>query len=346
MSTASVTMKHVAHASGVSQATVSQVLNGKATSHRIAPGTQERVRDAAARLGYRRNQSARSMRLGRFMAVGFVVTPDLQFFGFARHPRMVRGIATDCTEHNSYLRLVVLQPGDRDPDEYLRETFQELGVDGLIIGEESALSGDLEDAIRRYRVPTVWSNLWREHDAAVPDEAQGIADVLDAFLQRGHRRVAFLDVPEHKHFSWQVRHRAFEEIAARHGLTPTQVETPPDVHEATRDLTAWLRRPDRPTAVLVSGGERAQTLLWAAREAGLSVPRDLSIVALDDHHFNNVGLDLTFKRIPFMEVGQAASQLLQQKITNPERPIPSVLVPYGELKDGESLGPAPAEKSG
>lgn len=336
-----VTMKHVANASGVSQATVSQVLNGKAAHHRIAAGTQARVRDAAARLGYRRNQSARSMRLGRFMAVGFVVAPELQYFGFARQPRLVRGLAYGCEKLGSYLRLVTLMPGQQDPEAYLQATFQELGVDGLVIGEHTELGDEIENAIRKYRVPTLWANEWRESDCVVPDERQGIDQVVDEFVRRGHRRVAFIDGGVTGHFSAAVRREAFPVACAAAGAAHQLIKSASNVHDATRQMIDLLKRPDRPTACLTTGGERAQTLLWAAREVGLDVPRDLSIVALDDHHFNNVGLNVTFKRIPFMEVGETASALLQDKIAKPDEALPPKLVPYGELKSGESLGPAP-----
>ncbi|MEM6332201.1 MAG: LacI family DNA-binding transcriptional regulator [Planctomycetota bacterium] len=336
-----VTMKHVADASGVSQATVSQVLNGKAATHRIAKGTQARVRDTAARLGYRRNQSARSMRLGRFMAVGFVVAPDLQYFGFARQPRLVRGLAVGCEQLGSYLRLVTLMPGERDPDAYISALFQELGVDGLVIGEHSALGDRVENAIRKYRVPTLWANEWRDSDCVIPDELDGVSDVVGRFIDLGHRRVAFIDSGVNTHFSSKVRREVFADLCKKAGLDFELIKAEPNLHDTTRQFTQLLQRPDRPTACLTTGGDRAQTLLWAAREANVSVPSDLSIVALDDHHYGNVGLDITFKRIPFMEVGQTASAMLQEKIANPEAPLPPKLVPYGELKEGESLGPAP-----
>ncbi|MEM6314075.1 MAG: LacI family DNA-binding transcriptional regulator, partial [Planctomycetota bacterium] len=268
-----VTMQQVAVASGVSQGTVSQVLNGKGDGHRIATETQQRVRDAADRLGYRRNQSARSMRLGRSNAVGFLVASDHQFFGFSRHPRLVRGLAVGLNEYRNFLRLVVLDAGEQDPDVYLKQQFSELGVDGLVVSERTRLGDRLEAAMDRYRFPSIWANVLREHDCVIPDETAAIQALVREFAELGHRHIGYYDSGVNSHFSSVERREAFDRMTnhgtgIRGSFVDVGHELPPQAK--TAELVDYFAAGDWPTAWIVVSGTRGQTLLWAARECGLS----------------------------------------------------------------------------
>ncbi|HET7846013.1 MAG TPA: LacI family DNA-binding transcriptional regulator, partial [Acidimicrobiia bacterium] len=140
------TLRDVAREAGVHVSTVSRVLNNQAAAGRITPDTEERIRETAQRLGYRRNTIARALRTGRTLVVGMVV-PDVANLYQAG---ITRG-AGDVLYADGYS--LILASTDDDPDHAESQVSAMLGVqaEGLMYGvareDDEVLAGIIEEGI-------------------------------------------------------------------------------------------------------------------------------------------------------------------------------------------------------
>jgi DNA-binding LacI/PurR family transcriptional regulator len=274
-------MKDVAAAAGVSQSTVSRILNDVPVTIPVSERTRQRVLEIARELGYRPHIFARALRGAPTMLLGAIVRDITDvFFASAIDALSIEARARGYS--------LVLGTARAETDEALALTavLEARHCDAIV------LLGDLRDEprlvedLRRARIPVV--ALWHGSDAAPflsvsVDNRAGIRDALDHLHALGHRRVAFcgnetlLDVHE--------RRAAFEERAAELGL-----ETAPELVRHTDNTTAGgeaalaelLALPRPPTAVLAATDVIAIGVIHAAYERGVRVPADLSVVGFDD----------------------------------------------------------------
>lgn len=146
-----VTIKDVARQAGVSQAAVSYVLNGKAgqAKTRISDAASERVRAAAEQLGYRRNEIARSVAIGKTNVIGFVV-PNI----LGEHSaRLLDGIMRAAYENGYFVKVIYTMPGSSAQDIAKACIGQRLA--GLIVYGlfDKDLFSELQEEIWKYKMP-------------------------------------------------------------------------------------------------------------------------------------------------------------------------------------------------
>jgi DNA-binding LacI/PurR family transcriptional regulator len=274
-------MRDIASAAGVSQSTVSRVLNDAPTRVPIAPETRERVRAAARTLGYRPNPLARGLRGAPTMLLGAVVRDITDpFFAGAIEALSVEAMARGYN--------VVLGHAHSRADEALALTtvLETRHCDAIV------LLGDVQDQprlmadLRNTLVPVV--GLWQGSSPLdVPtvdvDNRAGVIAGLEHLVGLGHERIAFVsgrllgDIRE--------RQAAFVEFMRdRFGGVPVgyveQVPNTPGGGEAA--LRALLGLDEPPTAVMTSTDTLAVGVLHAAYLLGRSVPDELSVVGFDD----------------------------------------------------------------
>jgi DNA-binding LacI/PurR family transcriptional regulator len=274
-------MKDVAAAAGVSQSTVSRILNDVPVTIPVSERTRERVLEIARELGYRPHMFARALRGAPTTLLGAIVRDITDVF-FAS---AIDALAIEARARGYSL---VLGTARAETDEALALTavLEARHCDAIV------LLGDLRDEprlvedLRRARIPVV--ALWHGSEAAPflsvsVDNRAGIRDALDHLHDLGHRRVAFcgnetlLDVRE--------RRAAFEERAAELGL-----DAGPELVRHADNTTAGgeaallelLELADPPTAVLAATDVIAIGVIHAAYERGVRVPADLSVVGFDD----------------------------------------------------------------
>jgi DNA-binding LacI/PurR family transcriptional regulator len=274
-------MRDIAAMAGVSQSTVSRVLNDAPTRVPIAPETRERVILAARELGYRPNPLARGLRGASTMLLGAVVRDITDpFFAGA-----VEALSVEAMSHGYN---VVLGHAHGRADEALALTMvlETRHCDAIVLlgdmQDQPRLLADLKDSV----VPVV--ALWQGTSPLdVPtvdvDNRAGIRAGLDHLFELGHERIAFVsgrplgDVRERQAAfrggdARAVRRAARDYIQAR-------PNTPAGGEEAFRALIS-LDRP--PTAIMTSTDTLAVGVLHAAYLTGRTVPRDLSVVGFDD----------------------------------------------------------------
>jgi DNA-binding LacI/PurR family transcriptional regulator len=326
----------VAERAGVSKSLVSLVLRG---SPHVSEHRREAVLQAARELGYRPNAVARSLVEGRTHLVGALVA-DLHNPFYAE---FLDGLQESL--HGEGLRLLI-GSGRFDPafEDEAVEAFLELRVDGLVLLGVAPSSDTLAEAAA-YTPTVVVGERDVELDGVdivVDDDQLGARLAIDHLVQHGHRRIAHIEGSP----SSAARYRCEGYLVAmrRHGLAPyIMVEQGESSEEGGKKAAlALLRRDPRPTAIFATNDIVALGVLAAAKELGLRVPEDLSIVGYDNTHLAALNqISLTSVDQPRRAMGRSAAALLSDRISGPGKPSrmrevsPSLVV-------RNSTGPAPA----
>jgi DNA-binding LacI/PurR family transcriptional regulator len=336
------TMRDIAREAGVSQSTVSRVLNDAPTRVPIAPETRERVTLAARRLGYRPNPLARGLRGAPTMLIGAVVRDITDpFFAGAIEALSVEAMARGYN--------VVLGHAHSRADEALALTavLETRHCDAIVllgdVQDQPRLLGDLGDSL----VPVV--ALWQGSSAlGVPtidvDNEAGVRMAVDHVAGLGHTRIAFVsgrplgDIRE--------REAAFIEfMTERFGGVPDGYlqhvsNTPAGGATAVEVL---LRLAEPPTAIVASTDTLAFGVLHAAHALGRRVPDDLSVVGFDDILLASHTVPaLTTLRMPSqLIVGEGLDIAIELSRNPGHRPERSVKVIPPELIVRQSTAPPP-----
>lgn len=303
------TINDVAARAGVSKKTVSRVING-------APGLREPMRDkvraAIAELGFVPNPQARALALRRnFLIVLFHDNPNAQTvlnfqngvlqaikntdFALVVRPveRMSEGILADVRDFLERQRPwgAMLLPPISERDD-LAKLLQEKGVRYVRVG-----SAILD-------IP--------EHCVASNDQ-QVVEFAVNQLIDRGHRDIGFVRGPAGFR-SAQERESGFLSAmcGAKLVLAPErQVEGNYRFESGVLAGRQLLDRPDRPTAIFASNDEMAAGVMHIARELGIKLPEELSIIGFDDSPTaSHLWPPLTTVRWPIYEMGQLAAKKL------------------------------------
>ncbi len=271
-----VTAADVARESGVSRATVSYVLNNVA-GQTIPLSTRERVRDAAATLGYAPSAAAASLRRGHSRIV--LVVTERALSGGVTEPFLL-AIAEHLVEAG--LTPVTHQLVSEDSLLALVDEMRPYGVMALV-GLSSEALAQLEDA----GVPRVYSSGQGNAVFPRPWEEEIGAIQSQQLLQSGCRILAFASPPAVNPREVLARSRELGVIAACAAAgvpAPLHLVIPPDLPAATREL-ALVKAVDGHVGVCAFDDSVAAVVLAAARELGLRVPDDLSVIGVDDAPF-------------------------------------------------------------
>src|SRR4051812_21803863 len=269
-----VTSVDVARRAGVSQSTVSLVLSGKGRG-RISARTEETVRAAAAELGYRPNLAARTLRTGVARTVGLVV-PDITnpFFG-----RMMRG-AQRAAQQAGYTVVLVDAGGDRAWEAESLNALLAGPSDGHLLFEVTPPPGALVDKAIQIESGS------GELPVIRLDVEAGIDAAMTHLLELGHRRIGHL-ASAFAAPTFDLRAAGIAARLAQAGLEPApRVESRFTFEEARAAAGPLLAA--GVTAVMADDDILAGGFYMAARDAGLSIPGDISVIGFDDLDFARV----------------------------------------------------------
>lgn len=312
-------IREVADEVGLSMATVSRALRGQ---QGVSPDNRRRIEKTAARLGYVASSTAVGLATGRTHMVAAVV-PHVTRWYFGT---VVHGAEQELRAHGYDLLLVNLAGSEETRRRVMQTHTLTKRADAVLLAGLQPQPAE-RAWLTSQRVPVVLVGAlldgWRSISI---DDEQVAVTATEHLLSLGHRRIAYIGGNKAHALEFSTpgaRHRGFLQTMARAGCeVPPELDLDGDFtlrsgYEVGRRL---LDGPLRPTAVFCASDEMAIGLLRAAREVGLDVPRDLSVVGVDDHELAEY-LDLTTVWQPVEELGvRAASQLLQlMRITPPER---------------------------
>ncbi|TXS51761.1 LacI family DNA-binding transcriptional regulator [Streptomyces sp. uw30] len=337
------TSRDVARLAGVSHTAVSFVFNGRAEGN-LSPATQERIRQAAAQLGYRPDPVARGLRSRRTAVIG-LVTDEIASSPFAG--RLLRG-AMETAWDRDHLVLTVDSGGDPAKEDAAVAELLDRRVDGIIYAAMS---------LRRVRVPeglhrthSVLANCLPEDDslpAVVPAERAGGRTAARLLLGAGHRRLAVIGGLDD--IASVERTRGFRDALRAEGVTVPAEWIVRGGGEISAGYAGALRLLDgvepgrRPTGVLCYNDRVAAGVLHAATRLGIDVPADLSVVGYDDQEHMAAFLTppLTSVALPHRAMGEAAARLLLDAIEAGRTPPATVRRLACPVVSRASVGPAP-----
>jgi len=338
-----VTLTDVAIMAGVSQPTASRVLNGSA--RKPAPEIVDRVRQAAAELGYTPNAQAQALARASTGLVGLVVhdIADPYFSGVAS------GVQRAASDRNRQMLLAV---SSRDPEIELQciESFVAYRTEAIImVGSrfdtpEGQQAADRVAALMlRYqrnggRLVVIGQSILGA-SAVVPDNQAGAAALTDALVARaGLTEFVILAGPE-RLTTAQDRTAGFVAGLVAHGLTPRAIVhgefTRDGGHESARQAIAE-RPPSRthPMCLVAANDVIAVGAMTAVREAGLDIPGAVQVAGFDDiPTLRDVSPSLTTVRLPLEDMGRWAVELAIDEQTACSRPVSGEVV----LRDSTAL---------
>ena len=330
----SVTIFDVAREARVSTATVSRVANGHPN---IRPETRQRVEEAMAKLGYVANLRARGLAGGKTNVIGLLVD-DLESTYITQ---IAQGIDRAVSAHGYDVMLSTMHLRQSHPL-YIEQLFNGI-VDGLIVLLASGFEPYLPKVAKR-GFPVVLIDHAPTNAAPVVKSANqtGTTEAMEHLVELGHRRIGFitgfLDVASAK-----------ERLDA-YQASLVQLDIPYDSTlvrsgdflleggaEGTREL---LDLDDPPTAIVCSSDLEAFGALQVARERGLSVPEDLSIIGFDDiPEAAYVTPPLTTVRQPMLDMGRMSAELLMDSISGSAIPTLTVELPTELVVRGTTAPP-------
>lgn len=301
------TLSDVASEAGVSPTAVSRHLNNRIA---LPQATRERIDAAIAKLNYRPNLLAKRLSTGRTEAIG-LVTPEISNPFFAE---LAAAVEADAQLHGYAVYMSSTQ-GDRLREIDAIQRLHDQHVDGLIMMTNQPDDGTLAALLSLQQNVVLL-------DEDIPgvllprifvENEQGGYLATRHLIEAGHRDIAIVSGPQNL-MSVQERLEGFERAMAEAGLAvgDRRVLLGDYSREHGRIAGAALfAGASRPTAVLACSDYIAIGILAVARQVGVRVPQDISLVGFDDMPFAElVDPPLTTVRQPITEMGRAAFRQL------------------------------------
>ncbi|MFE9450411.1 LacI family DNA-binding transcriptional regulator [Streptomyces sp. NPDC006739] len=312
----------VARLAGVSQKTVSRVFNDEPY---VSADVRRRVLEAAAQLGYRRNNAARALASGRTRSIG-VVTLGTALYGPAS---LLMGVERVVRDTGYALRVVNTVEGDPAGVAGAVDSLLDQGVDGIVVSEPIDEEGPEADVFLRVDVPVLFLGAPSPVTSPTVLSAGGGADVMAGtatghLLDLGHTTVHHLAGPQ-RWYAARDRLAGWRATLDAHGR-----DVPPVVEGDWSAASGYaagrtLAEDGAVTAVFAANDDMAIGLIRALSEAGRRVPQDVSVVGFDDIPVAAyVTPPLTTVRQPFDAVAQEGLKHLVHAIENPAaQPLPA-----------------------
>ncbi|QWF21541.1 LacI family transcriptional regulator [Nocardioides sp. LMS-CY] len=318
-------IRDVARDVEMSTATVSRALRGL---RGVSETTRGRVLESAQRLGYVPSPSAAGLASGQTRTVAVIVPRVTQWFFAA----VVQG-AEEVLRERGYDLLLYNLAGDPSARHRVFETSLLMKrVDAVLVLSLKPSPGERDRLSRLGRPVTIvgadlpgWATVRIDDEEAATTATRHLVDL-------GHERIAYIGGATSGVLDFtapSARLAGYRRTLDRAGL-----EQPPGLEEdgeftAAGGQAAALRllaRPDRPTAIFAASDEMAIGALRAAREIGLRVPEDVSVVGVDDHEMARY-FDLTTVAQPVHEQGRVAATQVLAALTDDDWTPEQVILP-------------------
>lgn len=299
----------VASAAGVSQSTASKALNG---SPDVGMETRTLVEDTARRLGYRPNVLARTLTGWNSQSIGVVTDDEDGFFSTS----MLKGIER-CATDRGFGVFLCNSLGDTTLERRHLLSLLDKRVDGIILlGSE--VRGREAPAVDLGGTPVVYLYCYSTSERAtsvVPDDRAGAEEATRVLIERGHRRIAFLNGPQ-KYQSARERYDGYCAALSAAGI-------PVDPALVRSSTTDWYPRVGYQLmhevlgagadcdAVFAASDHLASGAMSALLERRVEVPHDVSVVGFDDRPVAaHLPVPLTTMALPQEQMGFTGTQLL------------------------------------
>lgn len=336
-----ITSKDIAELAGVSQSTVSRVLSSSATSPLISEKTAKRVKEIAKKEGYSPNPIARALRGEKTNLIGLVVREisDPFFAG------VIEQISSVLREHSYSVILGYFDRNTEDGIQKITRILDSRQCDGMIF------LGDLNDGMKNvYEVineghPVVtlcWGNKTDEIPSVNCNNEKGVRLLIDHLLALGHKEFVFIDggfigdIRERRSMIEQYS-KEFPDLSF--SIVRAESNSFEGGYKAMRGL---IDNMNIPSAVLGADDSLAIGILSAINQAGIDVPKMISVTGFDDIDLSRfTAPPLTTIRQPIEEMATEVVQMLINLINKKELTSQELSISCApKLIVRESTGPA------
>lgn len=331
MSSKRATLADVARLAGLSPTAASMILNGRPDT-RLSQDAHDRVNAAAEALGYRPNVAARALRTDKTLTIGFIsdVVATTRFAS-----GLIKG-ALEAAEAAGHVVLVLETGGDPAREAEAIAAVLDRQVDGIIFATMRARELFVPDIPAGTAVVMLNASNPRHATSVLPDELEGGARAVELLVEQGHRQGIVLlgqnDEVEKDAFRSATVARRVAGIRAAMKRNGLEFEAEESIwlwepEEGYKAMNALLERGVPVRAVVCMNDRIAFGAYQALADAGLSVPRDVSVVSFDnDELAAYLRPGLTTVALPHETMGKRAVELLLAGATENEILIPMPVI--------------------
>jgi len=274
------TIADIASRAGVTKAAVSFALNGQPG---VSAETRARILAIASELGFQPSSAARSLSDGRAAAFGLVIDRPARILGIEPvFMQLIAGLQAELSRNQIALLFTIVEDQAAEIELY-RTWWAQRRVDGIFV-VDLQLRDRRVTVLRDLRMPAIVFGSPRGSGgltAVWPDDVAATRTVIEYLAGLGHRRLARVGGPA-RYWHTRIRDDAFRTVAGQAGLDAAVVGSEHASEHgafATRNL---LTSAEPPTAIVYDNDVLAVAGLSAAKQIGVEVPNQLSIVAWDD----------------------------------------------------------------
>jgi LacI family transcriptional regulator len=308
-------IKDVANLAGVSPTTVSFVINGVQSAN-LAQETKDRVWSAVKELNWRPNAMARGLTSRRSHTIGFIsdVIATTPWAG-----RIIQG-AQDAAWASDKMLLVTNTGYNSKVERDAVEMLLERRVEGIIFATMFHHSVTLPAAISQ--APVVLLDCYvedRSLPSVVPDEVQGGKAATEVLLEKGHRRIGFINNVDPMP-AQLGRLEGYKQALAAYDVPfdphLVQYGTTTQTSGGYRCTMELVQIPNPPTALFCFNDLTAMGAYDALRQRGLTIPDDMAVIGFDDLELIAAQLypPLSTMELPHLQMGKWAVQYLVEQI--------------------------------
>ena len=331
-------IREVAAAAGVSISAASLALNGKPG---VSAAKRARVLQTVHELGYLRNGASAPTGthvLGVLMESLSIPAAHDRFYA-----EIVAGIE-DAAQRLGYRLLLHLYRPGVDPIDDIRALMGR-DIDGLVIANGGDVTDELVARIARGRTPLVLVENYVADGvhAVTADNFTAGLEVTNYLLDLGHRRIGALPGPR-KYKSLVDRLRGYTIALLERGVQPSTtlepVPAPGQPRKGYFQMQQLLALREPPTAVFAVSDKTAFGAMEAIKDAGLRIPDDISVAAIDDvHESPYTSPPLTTYHVPKRSLGEAAINTLHTLLRSPGAAPAAKIALTGHLVVRQSCAP-------
>lgn len=307
-------MRDVARAAGVSQTSVSLVVN-EVPSATIPQATRDRIWAVVHELGWRPNALARSLSQRRSHTIGLISD---EIATSAHGGKIIQG-TQDAAWAQSKMLLLANTSNNPDIERAALATMLERQVEAVVYA--AMYHRPVTPPAELVTVPTVLVDCYATDGwlpSVVPDEVLGGRTATEVLLRKGHRRIGFINSASPIPAS-TGRLEGYRQALASYGVpfdsSLVRRGRRGVATEGYRCMRELLDLADRPTGVFCFNDSAAMGAYEAVKQPGLSIPNDVAIVGFDNHELIAAELNppLTTLELPHYAMGQWAVQYLLQQ---------------------------------
>lgn len=336
-----VTLKDIAEDLGVSVTTVSRGLAGYDD---VAEETRLRIQEAAQRMGYQPNVTARRLQKQRTDTLGFILPTFGPRFSDPFFSEFLAGIGNEAAAHE-YDLLVSTHAPDSPSEQASYERAARGGwVDGLIVVRTRVADPRIRLLCARDFPFVAFGRTAGDCDYAYVDEdgVAGMRLLVEHFIELGHRHIGFIAPPSDLMFG-RFRLQGYFDTMAEHGLEVRPewvVEGNMTQHGGADAVAALLRLEPRPSAIICGNDLMAIGTMNRIQEFGLQVGKDVAIGGFDDIPLSAyVNPSLTTIHQPIYEIGRRTCAMLIELVNGRIPPEHHMLLTPSLVIRASSGGP-------